>query len=98
MHSFERKMFESLDAEKYRRGKIRNKGTPRFSMNALIGDRFLKFFIGRRLPRQMTDAAGEALTLPEYTAEKPAEQACPTGKGQPEEETNLENKQEGETN
>jgi hypothetical protein len=67
-------------------------------MNALLGDRFLKRFIGRRLPRNTANPVGEALTLPEYTAEKPAEQGYLTGDGLSKEEAKPENKQEGETN
>jgi hypothetical protein len=66
-------------------------------MNALIGDRFLKRFFGRRLPLQTDNPAFEALNSPENAAEKPAEQGCPTGKGLPMEEATPENKQEGET-
>jgi hypothetical protein len=51
-------------------------------MNALIGDRFLKRFFGFRVPRHTVKPAGEALTLLEYTAEKPAEQGFPTGECQ----------------
>jgi hypothetical protein len=76
--------------------KDRKKGTLRFSMNALIGDRFLKRFIGRRLPRHTDNPIGGALTLPEYAAEKPAEQGCPTGEGLPKEEAKPKNKQEGD--
>ena len=67
-------------------------------MNALLGDRFLKRFIGRRQPRRTTNPVGEALTLPEDTAEKPAEQGCLTGDSLSKEEAKPENKQEGETN
>ncbi len=67
-------------------------------MNGLIGDRFLKRFFERRLPRHTANPASEALTLPEYTVEKPAEQGCPTGEGLPKEEAMPENKQKGETN
>jgi hypothetical protein len=67
-------------------------------MNALIGDRFLKRFIGRRrrLPGYTADPVGEALTSPEPTAEKPAEAGCPTVEDLPKGEATPEAKQEVE--
>ena len=60
-------------------------------MNALIGDRFLKQFFGRRMPRHSANPPGETLTLLEYPAEKPAEQGCPNGEGQLIEKATPEN-------
>jgi hypothetical protein len=67
-------------------------------MNALIGDRFLKRFIGRRLPRHTDNPIGESLTLPEYTAEKPTEQDCPPSEDLPNEKETLEIKKTGDIN
>jgi len=67
-------------------------------MNALIGERFLKWFIGRRLSLDTDNPAGEVLSFPENTEEKPAEQVCPTVECLPEDEATPENNKEGETN
>ena len=67
-------------------------------MNSLIGDRFLKRFIGRRLPRNTANPVGETLISPEPTAEKPAEQDYPPSKDLPNEEETLEIKKTGEIN
>jgi hypothetical protein len=65
-------------------------------MNALIGDRFLKQFFGRRLSRQMANPAGESPNLLENTAETPAGQGCPTGEGKLKEKAMSENDEAGE--
>lgn len=67
-------------------------------MQSLIGDRFLKRFLGNRTHRHRANPAGEALTLPEYAAKKPAEPGCPPREGLPEKEATLENNKTGETN
>jgi hypothetical protein len=66
-------------------------------MNSLIGDRFLKRFFGNRSHRHSANLTRVALISPEPTAEKPAEQDCPTGEGLPKEEATPENKLKGET-
>lgn len=67
-------------------------------MNDLIGDRFLKRFIGRRLPRQTENPAGEEKYLPENSAAKTAEPEHPPREDLPKKAGSLENKVVGETN
>ena len=67
-------------------------------MNALIGDRFLKRFLGHRLNRHSAGPAGEAQTQPDPTAEKPAEPDCPPTEDLPKKEAIPGNNEIRETN
>ena len=67
-------------------------------MNPLIGDRFLKRFIGRRLLRPTANPAGEILILREYTPEKPVEQDYPPSEDLPKKQSPLGNEKSGEIN
>lgn len=90
---------ETLEAEK---GPMREnqgkKGTLVFSMQSLIGDRFLKRFFGSRLHRSWVNPIGEEKSLPENAAAEPAEPECPPNKDLSKKEAMLENNKTGETN
>jgi hypothetical protein len=72
------------------------KGALRFSMQSLIGDRFLKRFFGSRLHRRRANPASEAMTLPANETDKPDEPGYTTRGNPPDTDATLENEQTGE--
>jgi hypothetical protein len=74
------------------------KGALRFSMQSLIGDRFLKRFFGSRLHRRGANLASEAMTLPANETDKPDEPGYNTRGNPPDTDATLENEQTGEVN
>jgi len=72
-------------------------------MHGLIGDRFLKRFLGSRLHRSKDKLADEAATLPENEGkhppeENPAEPSCLPREDLPNKEARQEIKKTGEIN
>jgi hypothetical protein len=74
------------------------KGALRFSMQSLIGDRFLKRFFGSRLHRRGVNPARGAITLPAKETDKPDEPGYTTRGNPPDTDAILENEQTGEVN
>jgi hypothetical protein len=88
---------ETLEAEKVIR-EDQEKGTLRFTMNALIGDRFLKQFFGSRFHRHRVNLASEAMTLPAHETDKSDERGYTTTGILPDKDATLENEQTVEVN
>jgi hypothetical protein len=86
-----------LEAKKGKRGKTK-KGTLRFSMYSLIGDRFLKQFFGSRLHLHRVDLASEAGSPMENEGDKSTEPGYSPGEDPLKNEAKLENEQTGEVN
>jgi hypothetical protein len=74
------------------------KGALRFSMQSLIGDRFLKRFFGSRLHRRRVNPASGAITLPAKETDKPDEPGYTTRGNPPDTDATLEIEQTGEVN
>jgi hypothetical protein len=74
------------------------KGALRFSMQSLIGDRFLKRFLGSRFHRRRVNPASEAITLPANETDNPDEPGYTTRGNPPDTDATLENEQTGEVN
>jgi len=72
------------------------KGALRFSMQSLIGDRFLKRFFGSRFHRRRVNPASEAMTLPANETDKPDEPGYTTTGNLPDTDAKLEHEQTGE--
>jgi hypothetical protein len=72
------------------------KGALRFSMQSLIGDRFLKRFFGSPFHRRRVNPASEAITLPANETDKPDEPGYTTRGNLPDTDATLENEQTGE--
>jgi hypothetical protein len=71
------------------------KGALKFSMQSLIGDRFLKQFFGSRFHRRRVNPASEAITLPANEIDKPDEPGYNTRGNPPHTDATLENEQTG---
>jgi hypothetical protein len=72
------------------------KGSLRFSMYSLIGDRFLKQFFGSRLHLHRVDLASEAGSPMESEGDKSTEPGYSPGEDPLKNEAMLENKKTGE--
>ncbi|MGE5224715.1 MAG: hypothetical protein ACM3PY_19945 [Omnitrophica WOR_2 bacterium] len=72
------------------------KGALRFSMQSLIGDRFLKRFFGSRLHRRRANPASEAITLHANETDKPDETGYITRGNPADTDATLENEQTSE--
>jgi hypothetical protein len=77
---------------------VRLKGTQRFLMDSLIGDRFLKQFFGSRLHQRRVKPDSQAMTLPANETDKPDEPGNTTNGLVPVTDATLENEQTGEVN
>jgi hypothetical protein len=82
-----------------REGERRSKkGTLRFSMYSLIGDRFLKQFFGSRFNRHRVNLAGEAMTMPANETDESDERGYARREILPDKDATLENEQSVEVN
>jgi hypothetical protein len=75
-----------------------NKGASRFSMDSLIGDRFLKKFYRSRSNRRRINPANVAGSSMENEGDQLSDPGNLLGEGPLEKEATLENKKTGEAN